>query len=153
MTEKKRTAIGGTRKVIRLGGSLAVTLPPEFAKAHNITEGDDLPYAANHLIKFIPMPEELERAVEEEPLEKLEMDYNEIVKPEERILIPASEDPVKAFLNGCDSFYQQMKNLYPDYMISHLDMVTVNIEGRKYYQPGRIAIQRIRGRIVLPIEE
>lgn len=56
-SKKKAKIIGGTRKVIRLGGSLAVTLPPEFTNANNITEGDDLPYAANHLIKFIPMPE------------------------------------------------------------------------------------------------
>ena len=54
----KPSAIGGTRKVIRLGGSLVVGLPPDFIEAHHIQEGDDLPYAANHLIKFIPMPED-----------------------------------------------------------------------------------------------
>lgn len=137
--------------MIRLGGSLAVTLPPGFAKAHNIAAGDDLPYAANHLIKFIPMPEELERGEEEEPLEKVEIDYSEVVHPMERVLIPASGDPVEAYLNGCDPFYDQMKNLYPGYMVSNIDMVTVHIEGQKYYQPGRITMQRIRG-IVPPIE-
>lgn len=55
---EKPTAYGGTRKVIRLGGSLVIGLPPNFIEAHNIKEGDDLPFAANHIIKYIPMPEE-----------------------------------------------------------------------------------------------
>lgn len=54
----KPTAYGGTRKVFRVGGSLVISLPPEFIEAHNIIEGEDLPYAANHIMKIIPMPEE-----------------------------------------------------------------------------------------------
>jgi len=61
----KPSVIGGTRKVIRLGGSLVIGLPPDFIVAHNIKEGDDLPYAANHIIKYIPMPEEHYEKVEE----------------------------------------------------------------------------------------
>lgn len=56
--QSKPKVIGGTRKVQRMGGSLVVSLPAEFAKAHGIKDGDDLPFAANHIIKFIPMPEE-----------------------------------------------------------------------------------------------
>ena len=62
----KPTAYGGTRKIIRMGGSLGITFPPEFVEAHNLKEGDDLPYAANHIIKYIPMPEEHYR-LEETP--------------------------------------------------------------------------------------
>lgn len=57
--KKKRKArvTAGTRKVISLGGSLAITLPKEFVEAHDIQEGDDLPVAADHILKVIPMPE------------------------------------------------------------------------------------------------
>jgi len=54
---KRNKVTAETRRVIRLGGSLAITLPPEFCEAHNIKEGDDLPVAANHIMKVIPMPE------------------------------------------------------------------------------------------------
>ena len=48
----------GTRKVIKLGNSLAITLPPRFVKAQKIHKGDDLPYVANYfMMKIIPMPE------------------------------------------------------------------------------------------------
>lgn len=50
--------MAGTRKVFRIGGSLAVSLPAEFVNAHNIKEGDDLPFAANNIIKYIPVCEE-----------------------------------------------------------------------------------------------
>ena len=57
--KKKRARVtAGTTKVIRLGGSLVITLPNEFVKAHNIEKGDDLPWAADHIMKIIPMPEE-----------------------------------------------------------------------------------------------
>ena len=49
--------IAGTRRVVRLGGSLVITLPAEFCYLHGIKEGDDLPFAANHIMKVIPMPE------------------------------------------------------------------------------------------------
>lgn len=57
-SKKKRRISAGVRKVMKLGGSLAITLPSEFVEAHNIKEGDDIPYAANHIMKVIPMPEE-----------------------------------------------------------------------------------------------
>ncbi len=57
MENKKRKVTAETRKVIRLGGSLVITLPDSFVKAHDIKEGDDLPVAANHIMKVIPMPE------------------------------------------------------------------------------------------------
>jgi len=49
--------IAGTRRVVRLGGSLVITLPAEFCHLHGIKEGDDLPFAADHIMKVIPMPE------------------------------------------------------------------------------------------------
>ena len=45
-----------------MGGSLVITLPAEFCQAHRIREGDDLPFAANHIMKIIPMPEGVEDA-------------------------------------------------------------------------------------------
>lgn len=55
--KKKPTVTAETRKVIKLGGSLVITLPDSFVKAHDIKEGDDLPVAADHIMKVIPMPE------------------------------------------------------------------------------------------------
>ena len=55
--EKGHKVKAGTRKVIRVGGSLVITLPSEFVKAHNIKVGDDLPVASDHIMKVIPMPE------------------------------------------------------------------------------------------------
>ena len=54
---KRSRVIAGTRRVVRLGGSLVITLPAEFCHLHGIKEGDDLPFAANHIMKVIPMPE------------------------------------------------------------------------------------------------
>lgn len=40
----------------RLGGSLAILLPPKFVKDNGIVGGDDLPYAYNHrMLMFIPI--------------------------------------------------------------------------------------------------
>ncbi|MBA7574804.1 hypothetical protein ES708_16619 [subsurface metagenome] len=63
---KRSRVIAGTRKVVRLGGSLVFSLPAEFCHLHNIKEGDDLPFAANHIMKVIPMPEGKEDMEEEE---------------------------------------------------------------------------------------
>lgn len=57
-SDRKPKVMAGTRKVFRIGGSLAVSLPAEFVNAHNIKEGDDLPFAANNIIKYIPVCEE-----------------------------------------------------------------------------------------------
>ena len=56
--DREQKVLAGTRRVIRLGSSLAITLPSRFTEAHGIKEGDDLAYAANHIMKIIPMPEE-----------------------------------------------------------------------------------------------
>lgn len=61
MAKKKKNkgkVTAGTRKVISLGGSLAITLPQEFVEAHHIKVGDDLPVAADHILKVIPMAEQ-----------------------------------------------------------------------------------------------
>ena len=54
---KPARVIAGTRRVVRMGGSLVISLPAEFCHLHHIKEGDDLPFAANHIMKVIPMPE------------------------------------------------------------------------------------------------
>jgi len=58
--------IAGTRRVVRLGGSLVISLPAEFCHLHHIKEGDDLPFAADHIMKVIPMPEGRESEGDEE---------------------------------------------------------------------------------------
>lgn len=59
---KSSKIIAGTRRVVRMGGSLVISLPAEFCHLHGIKEGDDLPFAANHIMKLIPMPEGREDA-------------------------------------------------------------------------------------------
>ena len=70
---KRGRIIAGTRRVVRLGGSLVITLPAEFCHLHGIKEGDDLPFAADHIMKVIPMPEGREDMQSEEP-QKAEAD-------------------------------------------------------------------------------
>lgn len=47
----------GTRKVMKMGGSLVVTLPAQFVHAHDIKAGDDLSFVAGYIMQLIPMPE------------------------------------------------------------------------------------------------
>lgn len=47
----------GMRHVWRQGGSLVISLPTEFTRAHNIQEGDAVPVISNHILKIVPMPE------------------------------------------------------------------------------------------------
>ena len=54
---KPARVIAGTRRVVRMGGSLVISLPAEFCHLHCIKEGDDLPSAADHIMKVVPMPE------------------------------------------------------------------------------------------------
>lgn len=63
---KPARVIAGTRRVVRMGGSLVISLPAEFCHLHHIKAGDDLPFAANHIMKVIPMPEGKEDIEEEE---------------------------------------------------------------------------------------
>ena len=58
MVKKKFSLIAKAAKVHRVGGSLMVTLPDGFVKAHGILEGDQIGLLANHIIKIIPMKEE-----------------------------------------------------------------------------------------------
>jgi len=60
MAEKKRESrvLAGVKRVMKSGGSLVIVIPSKFAKAHGIKEGDEVAYAADHIMKIIPMPEE-----------------------------------------------------------------------------------------------
>ena len=57
---KPGDVIAEVRRVIKIGKSHYISIPPEFVKAHNIKGGDKLPIAADHIMKIIPMPEEKE---------------------------------------------------------------------------------------------
>jgi len=63
MPRKKRTLKEGepiteNRRVIRLGQSFYLNLPPEFVTANNIKPGQKVPITCDHLLKVIPHPEE-----------------------------------------------------------------------------------------------
>jgi len=148
MPEYKRntTIRAEVRKIRRVGQSSYLSLPPEFVKEHNLKPGDSLPVAYNGILMVTPIPEA------NEPVEELELEYTQIVKRKDRVLIPIGDKPVDSFLDGFDPLYEQIKAKYPDYMIKHIDTITVRISRRKYYQPSRIILQRIRG-VVPPTEE
>lgn len=57
---KPGDVIAEVRRVIKIGRSHYISIPPEFLKAHNIKQGDKIPIAADHIMKIIPMPEEPE---------------------------------------------------------------------------------------------
>ena len=63
---KPARVIAGTSRVVRMGGPLVISLPAEFCHLHGIKEGDDLPFAADHIMKVIPMPEGREDIESEE---------------------------------------------------------------------------------------
>uniref|UniRef100_A0A7C3Z0F7 AbrB/MazE/SpoVT family DNA-binding domain-containing protein n=1 Tax=Desulfobacca acetoxidans TaxID=60893 RepID=A0A7C3Z0F7_9BACT len=45
------------RKVIKIGNSVAITLPALFVKAHGIKEGDMLKVIMGEILKIYPPPE------------------------------------------------------------------------------------------------
>ena len=58
---KPGDVIAEVRRVIKIGRSHYISIPPEFLEAHNIKQGDKIPIAANHIMKIIPMAEEPEK--------------------------------------------------------------------------------------------
>ena len=97
------------RKIVKVGDSSYLSLPPGFVKEHGLKPGDSVPVAYNGVLIVTPISE-----AKEEPAEKVELEYTEIVEPGERILIPVSGDPVRAFLDGYDPFYEQITLEIPD---------------------------------------
>ena len=57
MPKKRFSLIAKVAKVHKVGGSLMVTLPDAFVKAHGISEGDEVGILANHILKIDPMKE------------------------------------------------------------------------------------------------
>lgn len=57
MAEDRKKPITQTRRVIKLGNSYAITLPPEWVKQSKIKAGDDIPIVADAILKIVPMPE------------------------------------------------------------------------------------------------
>lgn len=45
------------RRVVKIGASFYLNLPPEFVRANDIRPGQKVPVTANHLLKVIPHPE------------------------------------------------------------------------------------------------
>jgi len=45
------------RRVIKVGSSFYLNLPPEFVRMHGIKPGQKVPVTASHLIKVIPNSE------------------------------------------------------------------------------------------------
>jgi hypothetical protein len=45
------------RRVIKIGNSFYLNLPPEFVSRNNIQPGDKVPITGNHLLKVIPNAE------------------------------------------------------------------------------------------------
>ncbi|GEM_PF-4590483 len=83
----RRRALGKVvRKVIPAGGSLAVTLPTDYVRAHGIKPGDRIELTYNHVFVGKPIkPEELE-----EKLTEVERTLGE-VKPLRRLRLPRHE--------------------------------------------------------------
>lgn len=54
---KKGEPITENRRVVRIGHSFYLNLPPEFVIANNIEPGDKVPITCDHLLKVIPNTE------------------------------------------------------------------------------------------------
>jgi antitoxin component of MazEF toxin-antitoxin module len=47
-----------TRRVFKIGGSHAITLPDDYLKAHDIKAGDPIQIYFNEIVKLVPVKEE-----------------------------------------------------------------------------------------------
>ena len=54
---KKGEPITENRRVIKIGNSFYLNLPPEFVTLNNIKPGDKVPVTCDHLLKVIPHAE------------------------------------------------------------------------------------------------
>lgn len=55
--DEKTGIMSGQRVVRKIGDTFYINIPKEFLEQHGLKEGDILPFAANHLLKYIPMQE------------------------------------------------------------------------------------------------
>lgn len=55
--DKETGVMSGQRVVRKIGDTFYINIPKEFLEQHSLKEGDILPFAANHLLKYIPMQE------------------------------------------------------------------------------------------------
>lgn len=55
--DKETGVMSGQRIVRKIGDTFYINIPKEFLEQHSLKEGDILPFAANHLLKYIPMQE------------------------------------------------------------------------------------------------
>lgn len=51
--KEKKIFASGNKKVIELGGSLAVLLPREWIEQHNLKKGDEVAFVANSDLRFL----------------------------------------------------------------------------------------------------
>lgn len=54
---RKGEPITENRRVIKVGGSYYLNLPPEFVEENGIKPGDKIPITCDHLLKVIPHTE------------------------------------------------------------------------------------------------
>ena len=54
---RKGEPITENRRVIKIGHSFYLNLPPEFVTQNNIKPGDKVPITCDHLLKVIPHAE------------------------------------------------------------------------------------------------
>ena len=54
---RRSEPITENRRVIQIGSSFYLNLPPEFVSANNIKPGDMVPVTCDHLLKVIPHAE------------------------------------------------------------------------------------------------
>jgi len=57
LKEKKKKIITGKRKIIRVGDSVAVTLPREWLERHGLEVGDEIGIVANAILKIVTVQE------------------------------------------------------------------------------------------------
>jgi len=55
--DKETGVMSGQRVLRKIGDTFYINVPKEFLEQHSLKEGDILPFAANHLLKYIPMQE------------------------------------------------------------------------------------------------
>lgn len=55
--DRETGIMSGQRVVRKIGDTFYINIPKEFLEQHSLKEGDILPFAANHLLKYIPMQE------------------------------------------------------------------------------------------------
>jgi len=57
LSTRKFPLIAEVQGIVEVGGSLMITLPASFVRAHSLKKGDEVGILANHILKLDPMKE------------------------------------------------------------------------------------------------